>query len=84
MDNDKIDSNEEKLKVGDPRSPILYVFSFQVIQAIKDVLVEINLVGTPSPTLLNTLHSSQRLPHSGISFSPVCLLSIPPFRTQNP
>lgn len=77
MNNDKIGSNEGKLKVRDLRSPILHVFFFRLIRTIKDILVEINLVCTPNPVYL-----SQHPLHSDISFSTfLCLFSILSFRT---
>lgn len=65
-DNDKIDPNEGKLKVKDLRSPILYIFSFRLIRAIKNALVEINLVCTPKPTRLKTLVYHSAPLHSDI------------------
>lgn len=66
MNNDKIGANAGKLKGRELRPLILCIFFFRLIQAIKDVLTEINLACTPNPILLRGLSLSQCPLHSDI------------------
>lgn len=66
MNNDKIGANAGKLKGRELRPLISCIFFFRLIQAIKDVLTEINLACTPNPILLRGLSLSQCPLHSDI------------------